>query len=641
MTILASMRSTAFWGIIAPYKNIVPTIPALFEFTTHTFTTGSTVGRYGPALSTLRSAYSSQSWASNSAFFTQGRAQGYQVFTIPATGIYEIEAAGARGQNSASISGGYGRGAIIRARLSLNRGDSLEMVVGQVPGNGGITNPGNSYAGAGGGSFVAIAGTNTPIMVAGGGGGSYSGYPSQAIVDGQTRQQPRWDGYNYSPASLGTHPQIGYGGPGYHGGGGGGFFGHGTAYPTRTIADSVMTTDGSGQQYTSGAGFIGTSSGSTLDPVPGTWYALGGNATALTSEGGFGGGGGGHSGNNTGGAGGGYSGGLGGQTSLGGSVNTGTGGGSFVIPTATSIATSNGQYDGSTVTNIGSFNDGSGYISITLISATGGGGGTTSPVGEASFTTAGSYSWTVPTGVTTASVVAVGGGGGGSVNEQGTGGGGALAYKNNISVVPGTSISIVVGAGGLASTGDGSPAQNGGNSSFGSVFTALGGLGAQGGAQDTNRGATGNYDGVGLGGAGVGGALSDTGQSQGGGGAGGYSGNGGNGGWNSRSATAGQGGGGGGGSGQGEVFDSGGGGVGIFGQGTSGAAGTTSQGGQGGSGGTNGTLIPTDDAGRANGGDYGGGGGTNDVFGGNGGRGAVRIIWGQNRSFPSTNAGVL
>jgi len=373
---LSSLSGTRFWGITqSGTPPVPPPPPALFEFSAFTFTSASTVGRFGPALSTLRSAYSSQSWASNSAFFTQGRAQGYQVFTIPATGVYEIEAAGARGQDSASINGGRGRGAIIRARVSLNMGDKLEMVVGQVPGNGGSTQPGNSYAGAGGGSFVALAGTNTPVIVAGGGGGNYASYPSQAIVDGQTRQQPRWDGYNYSPASLGTHPQIGYGGPGYHGGGGGGFLGHGTAYPGRGIADSSMTTDGNGQQYTSGAGFIGTSSGSSLDPVPGTWYALGGNATALTSEGGFGGGGGGHSGNNTGGGGGGYSGGLGGQTSLGGSIQTGTGGGSFVISTATSIATSNGQYEGSSVSNIGAFNDASGYVRITLITSGGGVGG--------------------------------------------------------------------------------------------------------------------------------------------------------------------------------------------------------------------------------------------------------------------------
>jgi hypothetical protein len=67
---------------------------------------------------------------------------------------------------------------------------------------------------------------------------------------------------------------------------------------------------------------------------------------------------------------------------------------------------------------------------------------------------------------------------------------------------------------------------------------------------------------------------------------------------------------------------SGGGGVGILGQGANGSAN-----GGGGSGGSNGGSI---------GGAYGGGGGTD---GNNGGTGAVRIIWGAGRSFPSTNTG--
>ena len=259
------------------------------------------------------------------------------------------------------------------------------------------------------------------------------------------------------------------------------------------------------------------------------------------------------------------------------------------------------------------------------------------PIGEAIFTSTGSTNWTVPDGVSTVSVVAVGGGGGGSFNEQGTGGGGGLAWANNVSVTPGSTISVTVGTGGNGASSDGNSANNGGNSSFGSIFTALGGLGAQGGAQDTNRGATGSFDGGGSGGAGIGGSLSDTGRSQGGGGAAGYTGNGGRGGSTAdRSATAGSGGGGGGGYADGENFDSGGGGVGIFGQGSNGPAGTTSQGGQGGSGGSNGILI-NNDSGKPNGGTYGGGGGTNDSNSGDGAQGAVRVIWGDGRSFPTTN----
>lgn len=374
MPLLGSQRSTAFWGIAAPYKNTAAAAPALFEFTSHTFTTGSTVGRFGPSLGTLQSAYSARSWASNSAYFTQGRAQGYQVWQVPQTGIYEIEIAGARGQDSSSAFG-YGLGAIVRARVSLAVTDKLEMVVGQVPGNAGSTNPGNSYAGSGGGSFVGFFGTNTPLIVAGGGSGLYGSWTSvQSIHNGQTRRQPRYTGYSYGLSVDGVNPVIGYGGGGYHGGGGGGWFSAGQDLPGYS-GSAAMSTGAGGQNYTHGASFVG----GPISADSNTWYAIGGNATALNSEGGFGGGGGGHSGNNSSGGGGGYSGGIGGTTISGGGYLSGTGGGSYIIPSATSVATSDGNYDGNSsfngnaITNIGSFNNGAGYISITLIS---GGGGT-------------------------------------------------------------------------------------------------------------------------------------------------------------------------------------------------------------------------------------------------------------------------
>ena len=79
----------------------------------------------------------------------------------------------------------------------------------------------------------------------------------------------------------------------------------------------------------------------------------------------------------------------------------------------------------------------------------------------------------------------------------------------------------------------------------------------------------------------------------------------------------------------------GGGGVGILGEGASGA-GSTSGNGFGGSGGGDGTGPGTDSAQSQTGGDY--GGGSSGRWAGNtGGKGAVRIIWGDGRSFPSTN----
>ena len=253
--------------------------------------------------------------------------------------------------------------------------------------------------------------------------------------------------------------------------------------------------------------------------------------------------------------------------------------------------------------------------------------------GQQAYTTPGSYTWTVPSSVTSISVVCVGGGAGGEQGGGGTiygggGGGGALAYVNNYSVTPGASISLNVGAGG-ASGNDGTDSwfinsstlnASGGNTPTGSTAYGDGGLSsgsALTGGGDGGRGHYGDTSGVGPGG---------------GGGAAGYGGNGGQGGRYSEQ-TDGANGGGGGGAGGG-----GGGGVGILGQGSNGAKSTAyPNGGSGGSSGTNGGNG-TNPGGA--GGTYGGGGGggqNGNHAGGTGSDGAVRIIWGSGRAFPATN----
>ena len=72
------------------------------------------------------------------------------------------------------------------------------------------------------------------------------------------------------------------------------------------------------------------------------------------------------------------------------------------------------------------------------------------PPGQANYADghSGSYTWVCPPGVTSVSIVCIGGGAGGKGQQGRGGGGGACAYKNNITVVPGTSYSLQVGAGG-------------------------------------------------------------------------------------------------------------------------------------------------------------------------------------------------
>ena len=253
--------------------------------------------------------------------------------------------------------------------------------------------------------------------------------------------------------------------------------------------------------------------------------------------------------------------------------------------------------------------------------------------GEASYTSPGTYTWVCPADVNWVHAVCVGGGGGGTgSNSAGCGGGGGgLAWRNDISVVPGQSYTVVVGAGGAGSRT--SPAPSGGSSYFINTSTVVG-YGGKGGVYLGAVSGGGYYP---NGGSGGGSTQANINQSGGGGGAGGYSGNGGDGGTLNYSGNGGNGGGGGGGGSQNGGGSAGaGGGVGIYGQGTSGAGGASIYRGGGGSGGIGGGVSTL-------GGTYGGGGAGNDVdtASGTGAGGAVRIIWGPNRSFPSTNTGVL
>ena len=284
---------------------------------------------------------------------------------------------------------------------------------------------------------------------------------------------------------------------------------------------------------------------------------------------------------------------------------------------------------------------------------------------EKLYTTVGQYSFVVPSGVTEVSAVCVGGGGGASGANGGPGntagfqlaggggGGGGLAY-GTFAVTPGEVLTVVVGDGGQGTAG-GVDANDGEDSTISRGATVLLNGGGGGGGlapPDTSANAAGSQantggvggtstgterDGGGTGGTG-GRAAKNWAGGAGGGGAG-YSGNGGNGGDGNNNAlvTAGSGGGGSGGTTTTSACG-GGGGVGVVnGEGASGlvppVVGTGGNGGSSGGAGFVGNGV-------SHGGLYGGGGGSDDddvVFdGGDGAQGAVRIIWGVGRSFPST-----
>ena len=267
------------------------------------------------------------------------------------------------------------------------------------------------------------------------------------------------------------------------------------------------------------------------------------------------------------------------------------------------------------------------------------------PPGQVEYTNSGIHPWVVPAGVTSVCIVCVGGG---------------AVFYNGSPVSDGGDSYVTMGYGGpvLCHAGGGkSYYQTAGNTIQGPgglVIVGTGGKGGQGGFV-----------------------------AGGGGGAGGYSGAGGNGADSSYSGASGMtglgGGGGGGGAGVSGNGSAGGGGVGLLGQGSSGlggAGGASSLGGSRGSGGSDGNSY-TQNYGR-NGGNYGGGGsgGSSSYSAGGGGAlayvnnipvtpgeslyihpgrrgeldypiyayggsGAVRIIWGAGRAFPSTKTGNL
>ncbi len=260
-------------------------------------------------------------------------------------------------------------------------------------------------------------------------------------------------------------------------------------------------------------------------------------------------------------------------------------------------------------------------------------------IGQVVFTTSGT--WVAPAGVTRVSVLAIGGGGAGGAAPRGGGGGGGggLGYNNTVTVVPGNSYTVVVGARGVGVVAN--DGGDGGDSYFINTSTVRG-SGGKGGdgtnwissSEDGGDGGNNNGDGGGGGGKGDDSSSSFGG---GGGGAGGYSGDGGDG---DVTGLDGQGGGGAGGSrGSGTTAATGaaqsGGGTGILGSGLNGNF--PGDGGSGGSDGSNSSTSCT----TSTGGTYGGGGGgqadtTNSTPGCNGGSGVVRIIWpGDVRRFPT------
>jgi hypothetical protein len=304
------VTATAPFGgsAIQSWSYFITSLESLYAFTSHTFTNATATGRNGPTLANIQTAYSSQSWASNTSYLNM-TTQGIQRWTVPKSGTYAFIVAGATGAPGSGYTNlTAGTGKIISGNVTLGLGTVLLIVVGQ-KGNSSVYYGG----GGGGGSFVYSGNISAgSVLFAAGGGGGISYYTSTTANAVSTTS-----GVN-SGNLGGTNGSAG-------GGGSGGGNGSGNNFSNNPVQGG-------------GGGGLGIDDTATF---------LGGYGY---SEGGFGGGGG--SEYYTPGGGGGYSGGAG----YGGYYNPGGGGGSYGAP---SVINYNNNY--------GNNSAGAGYVTISSI----------------------------------------------------------------------------------------------------------------------------------------------------------------------------------------------------------------------------------------------------------------------------------
>ncbi len=246
--------------------------------------------------------------------------------------------------------------------------------------------------------------------------------------------------------------------------------------------------------------------------------------------------------------------------------------------------------------------------------------------GQTIYTTAGTDSFVVPSGITSITVKmwGAGGGGGGGGNASAGGAGGAGGYATStLTVSPGETLSLAIGGGGDGGVGSTNSGAGGGGGGYSAVrrsttplLVAAGGAGGGGGGRNS-----GNVGGAGGGGGGSTGANGSASGTSGGGSGGTQSGGGAAGTGSTNYGTA------------GSSFQGGAGGDGRSSQGSDGGANNGGTSG-GGAGGANDIKSRYAGAGGGGGGYYGGGGGTGSTSntGAGGGGGGSSYLTGSGSS---------
>lgn len=235
-----------------------------------------------------------------------------------------------------------GRGAIVRGKVSLTKGEIITIAVGQ---RGEAPETGTIWGGSGGGTFVVRKTGNEPLFIAGGGAGEPNiGSGKDAVLTQLGGRSTNGTLANATTPGFGGRANIGN--VRGRSAGGGGFFSRG---------ENSTTAEQGGGSYLDG-------------------LTANDNGGRIGGNGGFGGGGS-SDGTFTGqsGGGGGYSGGGGAKSTT--QNDSGGGGGSFIISAAVDVATSTGAFDdsltfnGAPIVNIGAYNTGEGSVVLTLTSS--------------------------------------------------------------------------------------------------------------------------------------------------------------------------------------------------------------------------------------------------------------------------------
>ena len=219
----------------------------LYTFSPNPFTFNATPNdtnvRYGESLAAYRgrAPYNQASWTQNNAYYNRANStDGYQLWTVPATGSYTIKAYGARGGASgASTTGDFqgapragGTGAWSQGTFTFSRDTKLVIICGTRGMDAAEGNASNSITlgynagGGGGGTFVCSENLSTMYIAVGGGGGACAWYGSNTgPTPGGT--------YNSTQASAGGAYGASWGsggGAGFSANGGGatsGYYGPG------------------------------------------------------------------------------------------------------------------------------------------------------------------------------------------------------------------------------------------------------------------------------------------------------------------------------------------------------------------------------------------------------------------------------